>query len=500
MLVITDLFGNTEALTDIKNAEIIEEVNGDFSLSFTCFLSERNEHSFHLIQEESIVDLDGHEFRIKRLKENRNRKDVFAQHIFFETIDNQVYGTNGGTHSLDSAANFALSDSSWTFENTDVTDSKFLPNFGDSNTVSLIRKICSEFECEVKISPNKHLVFEKEIGEDKDSQFRYKNNIKVLDRTVDTTNLTTVIKGYGADGLEVEYRSPNVGLYGERHAEPVRDERFTNPENLIEKCKKAIQDVPEVSIEVEVSQLGFDANLGDKVWLIYEPLNLEFQTRIMSVRSWPFLNRSPVVELSNRKQTFTDLLTETKIEIDENKKETRSKIEQTNERISFEVERVDESIAALRIEADNISLSVQTLDNRMGTAEAQILIQAGEISQRVSYTDYNGQTIGSLINQTPYAIDIEAGKLNLKGYATFSSLSTAGTTTIDGSNIRTESMSADAIFGGTLKFSYFSSLYEENNGYNTLVFSSGGYKFEPGGTIDFGNNPVVGLNVYASFG
>ncbi len=178
----------------------------------------------------------------------------------------------------------------------------------------------------------------------------------------------------------------------------------------------------------------------------------------------------------------------------------KSKIEKTDERITLEVERVDESIAALRIEADNISLSVQTLDSRMGTAEAQILIQSGEISQRVSYTDYNGQTIGSLINQTPYAIDIEAGKLNLKGYATFSSLSVPGATTIDGSNISTGSMSADAIFGGTLKFSNFSSLYEENHGYNTLVFSSGGYKFEQGGTIDFSNNPVIGLNVYASFG
>ncbi|CAG9608064.1 phage tail spike protein [Pseudoneobacillus rhizosphaerae] len=478
MLIVTDLFGNTEALTDVQNVEIYEEVNGDFSLSFTCLLTEKNAHSYPLVQEESIVELDGHEFRIKKMVEVNNRKQIIAQHLFFETIDNQIYEISGGTLSLDAAATFALNGSGWTFENGDVIESKLIPNFGEGNTVSLVNQICSEFLCERKIQPGRHLRFEKEVGEDNDQQFRYKHNIKTLKRTVDTTNFATVIKGYGADGLVVEYRSPNIAIYGERHGEPIRDERFTIPENLLEKCKKEIQDEPEVSIEVELSQLGFEAQLGDKIWLIYEPLNLEFQTRIMSVKSWPFIKKSPVVELSNRKQTFIDSLTQTKIEVKENKKENRSKFEQTNKSITLAVERI-------------------------GEAEAQIVIQADQITSKV---EKNG--VISAINQTAEEISIDASKVNLNGYVTITNLQTPGQTIIDGGNILTGTMSADRIRGGVLKLiadetsGNTANIYAENASYATgnLVFSAGRYTFESGGTIDFQNNPVTGITVVASFG
>jgi phage minor structural protein len=415
MLIITDLFGNSEALTDYKNVEIYEEVNGDFTLSFTCFFTENNEHSYPLVQEESIVEWEGHEFRIKKMAEVRNRKEIVAQHLFFELIDNPIYGITGGSLTLDSAAIFALSGSGWTFENVDVTDLKLLDNFGEDNSISLSTKICSEFQCERKIEPGRHLKFKREVGTDEDFQFQYKHNIKTLKRTVDTSNLTTVIKGYGADGLEVEYRSPNVAIYGERHAEPIRDERFTIAENLLEELPKAIKDVPEVSIELEVAELGFDAQLGDRVWLIYEPLNIEFQTRVMAYKRYPFLKRSPSVVLSNIKSTVADRLTETQIELKESKKDFRSKIQQTNENITLEVERIDDSIASLQIESNNITLSVQSLDSRIGSAEASISVQAGEISSKVSTTDYNGNTIASLINQSATAITISAQAIDLSG-------------------------------------------------------------------------------------
>jgi phage minor structural protein len=477
LLVITDVFGNSEALTDFQGLEVIEEVNGDFSLSFTCFLTEKNEHSYPLVQEESIVELDGHEFRIKKMGEVKNRKQVTAKHIFFETIDNQIYTIDGGTLNLDSAAAFALAGSGWTLENVDVTNSKLIPNFGEDNTLLLIRKICAEFQCEVKIEKDKHLKFSKKIGQDLDQQFRYKHNIKTLKRTVDTTNFATVIKGYGADGLVVEYRSPNADIYGERHGEPIRDERFTNPENLREKCKQEIQDVPEVSIDIELTQLGFEAGLGDKIWLIYEPMKLEFQTRIMSRKWFPFSKRSPTVTIANRKQTFTDALTQTKIEVKENKKETRSKIEQTNENVTIAVERI-------------------------GEAEARLIVQADQITQRV---EKNG--VIAAINLTSEEATIEAGKVNLIGYATFSSLQTPGATIIDGGNIVTGNFSADRIRGGVLRLLAGASgntanIYAEEAAYATgnLIFSAGRYTFEQGGTIDFQNNPVTGLNLTVVFG
>lgn len=56
----------------------------------------------------------------------------------------------------------------------------------------------------------------------------------------------------------------------------------------------------------------------------------------------------------------------------------------------------------------------------------------------------------SKINQSPEAITIQASKVNLTGYVTFTNLSTPGQTTIDGGNLTTGTISADRIAAGSL--------------------------------------------------
>lgn len=194
--------------------------------------------------------------------------------------------------------------------------------------------------------------------------------------------------------------------------------------------------------------------------------------------------------IANQKFTFSvglkcDISTNARTVI-QNEYKTKGPITKELAKAKSRIEQTEESI----------TLAVE----RLGEAEAKIEIQADQISLKVNQSDYNGETIGSLINLSPSAIDIQAGKLNLIGYITATSLSTPGATIIDGSNIQTGTMSADAIFGGWLRFSNNSSIYEGVDGYTQMVFSSLGYKFEGGGTIDFSNNPVIGLNVTASFG
>ncbi|EWG08364.1 phage tail spike protein [Cytobacillus firmus] len=426
MLVVTDLSGRTEALTDIKGTEVNEEVNGDFSMSFTSVYTDNNAHSYPLLTEEAIVDFEGHEFRIKGLSEDRFRKAVKAPHIYFDLIDHQIYEINGGTKTIQEFFQIALAGSGWTFEILGQFGSKLIPNFGEDNAVSLIKLICDVFECERKIEPGKHLKIYKEVGKDNDEQFRYKHNVKTLKKNVDTSKLATIIKGYGGNGLEVIYTSPNVSRYGERHAEPVRDERFTVAESLIERCRQELIDVPEITFDLEVTQLGFDADLGDKVWTIYEPMDIEFQQRVMAKKWFPFTNRTPVVTLSNKKQSFVDLLTETNIKINENQKQVRSNIEQTNERITLEV---------------------TSIDGKFAETEARIEITEGQIQSKVSYSDYTGNTITSLITQDAYSISFLAQQLNLQGLVTFENLDTPGQTVIDGGNLKTNSVAAEKFYG-----------------------------------------------------
>lgn len=112
--------------------------------------------------------------------------------------------------------------------------------------------------------------------------------------------------------------------------------------------------------------------------------------------------------------------------------------------------------------ASSIDLSVDTkLSNYSTTMEmnSAIALTAGEINQTVSQKVGNNEII-SKINQTPEQITINASKLNLQGYITASDLSGSGTTTINGSNIKTgtidasqvnvTNISASNISGGTI--------------------------------------------------
>ncbi|MEH7463823.1 phage tail protein [Bacillus thuringiensis] len=110
-----------------------------------------------------------------------------------------------------------------------------------------------------------------------------------MERIIDSKGLTTYIKGSGKD-LEAEYRSPMADLFGEIHAQPFSDERFTVKENLIEKLKTLVNDTPNVSITVDfVDFLRMDypeeipPDEGDAIYLIYEPLGIDLTTRIVEI-------------------------------------------------------------------------------------------------------------------------------------------------------------------------------------------------------------------------
>jgi len=61
------------------------------------------------------------------------------------------------------------------------------------------------------------------------------------------------------------------------------------------------------------------------------------------------------------------------------------------------------------------SAALNGMVNRMTNTEATVSLQAGQISSKVSSTDYNGQTIISLVNQTADTYKIQAKNIVLQG-------------------------------------------------------------------------------------
>lgn len=87
----------------------------------------------------------------------------------------------------------------------------------------------------------------------------------------------------------------------------------------------------------------------------------------------------------------------------------------------------------------------EDVEGAIAANSAAIQVNATNIASKVSQTDYNGDTIASLINQTSTSVQIQASKVDLQGYVTFSNLSTSGQTAINGGNITTNTISADKL-------------------------------------------------------
>lgn len=202
MLTVTNLTDQSEPITKYNGYGRHEEVSGSLVLSFSSFFNEHNP-GHDLIVEESIIEKDGYEFRVKQLSANRFTKQVKALSTYFDLNGVIKEGIFGGTKTFAEFASWVISGTGWTFENVEVTDIRLIPNFGEANVVTLINQLTATFECEYQILPNKVIRFAKQIGPDHDAQYRYGNNIKALSKKVDTTKLRTRIKGVGGDGLSV---------------------------------------------------------------------------------------------------------------------------------------------------------------------------------------------------------------------------------------------------------------------------------------------------------
>lgn len=299
MLIVTDIYGNTEGVSGYKALKRYRNTSGERTLSFLLFPTEQNAHSFDLVSEESLIEFKGELFRVKQLREKPRGKmkvkEVVAIRKMFDLINSHQYDIHNGSLTFQAALQFVLGGTGYTWSIVDSFLAEDWENFGDDNRIALFQIILNRYRSEFTLD-DRHFTFKRKIGNDSDYQFRYNYNIKTIDRSVNTNNLSTYIKGYGKDGLEVEYISPNADKFinpdspdGYYHAKPVRDERYTSESALLERLKTEIQDEPELSITidfVDMRRQGFPydvPNEGDDVFLIYEPLDLDVEARIIEI-------------------------------------------------------------------------------------------------------------------------------------------------------------------------------------------------------------------------
>jgi len=435
MLSITNYEGtSTESLTPRGRPEIKKNIDGLFELKLDACESD-NPHSFSLITEESVIEAAGFQFKIKQMQcsSRGNVKSVLAQHIFFDNIWRRQEGTQGGHRTFDEFATFALRNTGWTFTKDFGNENGYIESFGNANVIKLINQIREAFECEFEIVSNNTIHFSKMLGPDVDFIYQHGDNIIELNRSVSTDNLRTRITAKGKDDLLLRFVSPQADKWGIRDADDISDERFTNEENLMDKARKALIDQPEISIEVDTIEL-LDRELGERVWLIYEPWDYELQARILEVNYQYFEDtddfHSVSVVIGNALPiTLSDQLTETQDTLTKSIKEYRSAFIQTDENIRLEVERIDKSIAAIDIKADEIDLSVNnritqemaainikadninlSVNNRITNEVAQLNIRADSITAEVSRVERKADSTQTQVS----SLSIEVGQISTR--------------------------------------------------------------------------------------
>ncbi|MED2932858.1 phage tail protein [Bacillus wiedmannii] len=321
LISVTDLAGNTEALVGFKGLRRRRAINGEKILSFSLYPSEDNKFSFDFVKEESRIEFDGETYIVKSLQEINVGKTYFKQveciHEFFVRMNQkQKDASHTGSMTIQDATNFIFEGTGYQPVIVDPFYAEHFENFGKENRLSLLNKALGRYKAEITINSNQ-VRFRKKIGEDTDFQFRYNFNVKTFERNVDTKPLRTYIKGYGKDGLVREYTSPNKDIFGYSEAPILEDERFTTVSGLDAALKEALQDTPIVSITIDFVDLrkaGYPyiiPNEGDRVFLIYEPMNVDIEARIVEIEEEYDENLVPIrtkVTLSNKKDDFAGTL------------------------------------------------------------------------------------------------------------------------------------------------------------------------------------------------
>lgn len=210
MLTVRNLEGLEEPLADIYVTRN-RKVNGEKTLTFMISPTKENQHAFNMVEEEAILTFDGEEYVIKKVSQRsvgkKYNKQITAIHKFFtDMIDSRQRNIHNGSLTFVNALKFIFDGTAYSYVVRDEFNAETFENFGGDNRLALLQTILERYQAEMEIV-GPQVEFKRKVGNDTDFPFRYGHNIKTFSRDVDTSNLSTYIKGYGKKKEETDVLS-----------------------------------------------------------------------------------------------------------------------------------------------------------------------------------------------------------------------------------------------------------------------------------------------------
>lgn len=211
-------------LTDVLSANVVEELNGDYYLSFNYVLN--GALSEYLVQENIVqCKVEGGTnqlFRIKRVTKDFTKIEVYAQHIFYDLLNNFLLDTSPTNLTCQSFGTWILSKTNF------PTNFTYYSDISNSASARYVRRnpievIMGEIEnsminifggdIERDNFTIKHLA---QRGSSDGETLIIGKNIKEIKITMDNTSIITRVLPLGFDGLmlpEVYVDSANINNY-----------------------------------------------------------------------------------------------------------------------------------------------------------------------------------------------------------------------------------------------------------------------------------------------
>ena len=300
-----------------------------------------------------------------------------------------------------------------------------------------------------------------------------------------------------ACGCKVEYDGYRINLH--RHRGSTERKLLMDGENVTNLSVTIDSREDTQSYEISLFKMA-ELQAGDEVNITYTPMGVNVNTRIIGIEYDPFYRYTVRVEVGDY---VPSLLVSNATQIGRLRQEFRAadgRLESTIESIDGELSALTQTVsgfdlrianaegevAALSLTVDGfntrienaegevaaLSLTVNGFDTRIENTEGAVssLSQSlTSITSRVSTAEGNIFTVTQTANKvnwlissgtsssnftmTSRALSLMAASIDLTGYVTISSLSTAGQTTINGANITTGKISTDRIDVSTIKVS-----------------------------------------------
>ena len=440
-------------LTNYKDRAITESLDsGDKELSFLYPITGP---MTDLLKEECYIRTKTDEFVLKSVDMGDNY-NTYTASLNVEGLEAAVFvsGFESVEKTVEECLNTAFVGTGWKVKVYGVTKRRTIRETDSTSAWNILQKALTTYRCECSIdSLSKSVEIYERIGEDKGCYFMEGLNIKKPNKKSDTYDFYTRIYPIGKDGITPAAITGKDYIDNFQYSKKVKpfvwkDERYTDADSLVEDATAKLEELsrPHKEFAVEVKDLAkaktsesnvytdiLSYEIGDTVTLISKTGRIREKQRIVKLVRYPESPEKNTAEISNASKTFAEIQQE--------------EVDSLSDSIADEVENRKEEDSKTTVRLEKTEQSIEAEVSQRIAENLELATKIASTAHKISMTATGGEkSVGIVIqlyDENGNLIDTTSGAANIEvtGFVKFNDLANAGSTSINGANINTGTIS-----------------------------------------------------------